>query len=80
MLNIQERIDTHQDLQELQGKVQEIFILAFNNKYTQEKTIQVLQNLFSCIEEENLDRAFREKYNARTHGTILQDDSETLFV
>ena len=58
------RIVEHQKVQELQGKVQEVFILAFQNQYTAEKTIQVLQTMFSCIEEEELDRKFWEKYNS----------------
>lgn len=53
----------HQELQELQGKVQEVFIIAFQKQYTAEKTIQVLKCLFDGIEEEELDRQFREKYN-----------------
>lgn len=58
-------IKRHQKLQELQGKVQEVFIFALNNKYTAEKTIQVLQSMFDWIEEEELDKQFRIKYGQR---------------
>ena len=57
-------ITRHQQVQELQGKVQEVFRVAFQNQYTAEKTIQVLQTMFSSIEEEELDRQFWEKYNS----------------
>jgi len=63
----------HQELQELQGKVQEVFIFAFQNKYTSEKTIQVLKKMFDSLEEEDLDRKFREKRNAYAYNVHRED-------
>jgi len=62
---MQKRIDEHQSVQELQGKVQEIFILAFQREYTAEKTMQVLKTMIDSLEDEELDRKFWEKYNLR---------------
>ena len=65
----------HQELQELQGKVQEVFIMAFQREYTAERTIQVLQSMFDSINEEELDRQFWIKYGSRQAS-----EEETLFI
>lgn len=65
-------IKRHQELQDIKGKVEEVFIIAGQRQYTAEKTIQVLQTMFDSIQEEELDRKFREKYNAR--GSIQAND------
>lgn len=57
-----QEIKRHQELQEVQWKVQEVFIIAFQRNYTAQRTIQVLKSMFDNIEEEELDRQFREKY------------------
>ena len=61
-MELQNRIDKHQDLQQLQWEIQEIFILAFKNKYTVEKTTDIIKSLFSMREDDELDKMFWIKY------------------
>lgn len=59
---MEKEIQRHQELQELQWKVQEIFINSFNSQFDVQKTIKVIKNLFNEIEEEEIDRKFWLRY------------------
>jgi len=50
-------------LENLEGEIQEVFILAHQRQYTAEKVIDILKTMFNSREEEELDRQFWEKYN-----------------
>jgi hypothetical protein len=62
MSNRQDQIRTHQDLQTLQGEVNEVFQIALQRGYTAEKTIDVIKAKFDAREEEEMDKEFWEKY------------------
>jgi len=69
---MQIEIQRHQWVQELQGQIQEIFIVAYKNKYTIEKTIDVIKCLFDTRQDEILYAQFRSKY-----GQTQANEQET---
>ena len=61
-MELQNRINEHQELQQLQWEIQEIFIISFRNKYTVEKTQDIIKSLFSMKEDDESYKMFWIKY------------------
>lgn len=57
------QITRHQELQTLQGEIQEVFTMAYQRQLSTDRVIDILKSMFTMREEEELDRQFREKYN-----------------
>lgn len=72
---MEKEIKRHQEVQELQWKIQEIFINAYDKKYDVQKTIDIIKLLFETREDDVLDKKFWERY-----GTIQANEEQTLFI
>ena len=70
LCSMEGEIKRHQEVQALQGEVQEVFINEFQRWYNADRTIQVLKSMFDAREEEQKDKEFWEKYNATVDNSI----------